>query len=74
MRTCCVVRHPGRVSQDIPDNLAMLSGPFLGLVVLGRVDAELGEELSVVVEDPHVAVGDEEQYAGVGVATAHAEV
>jgi hypothetical protein len=62
------------VSRDIPDSLCTLSGPFLGLVGLGRVDLELGEELAVVVDDPDVAVGDEEHDAGAGVAAPDAEV
>lgn len=28
--SCCVARHPGRVSQDIPDNVGRCPGPFLG--------------------------------------------
>src|SRR4051812_1142166 len=52
----------------------MLSGSFLGLVVLGRVDGELGEEFAVVVDDAYVAVGDEQHDAGAGVAAADAEV
>ena len=63
---CCVARHPGRVWRDIPDNLCMLAGSVLGLVVLGRVDGELGEELAVFVDDAHVAVGDEQDDAGSG--------
>jgi len=62
------------MSRDIPDNLCTLSGSLLGLVGLGRVDGELGEELAVVVEDAHVAVGDEQEYAGAAVAAADAEV
>ncbi len=58
----------------MPDNLGSLPGSFLGLVVLGRVDGELGEEFTVVVDDAHVAVGDEEHDAGAGVAAADAEV
>jgi hypothetical protein len=46
---CRVARHPGRVSRDIPDNLGTLSGSFLGLVALGRVDHELGQQLAVVM-------------------------
>ena len=52
----------------------MLSRSFLGLVLLGRVDGEFGEEFSVEVDDAHVAVGDEEHDAGVAVAAADAEV
>jgi nucleotide-binding universal stress UspA family protein len=62
------------VSQDIPDNLGRLSGSFVGLVVAGGVDGELGEELTVFGDDSDVAVGDEEQDVGAGVAAADAEV
>ena len=48
------------MSRDIPDNPGTLSGSFLGLVGLGRVDGELGEECAVVVDDADVAIGDEE--------------
>jgi hypothetical protein len=51
----------------------MLPGSFLGLVGLGRVDGELGEEFAVVVEDADVAVGDEEHDAGASVAAADAD-
>jgi hypothetical protein len=44
------------------------------LVVLGRVDGELGEGLAVVVDDAQVAVGDEEHDAGTDVAATDAEV
>jgi hypothetical protein len=62
------------VSRDIPDNLGGLTGSFLGLVVLGGVDRELGEEFAVFGEDAYVAVGDEEHDAGAGIASADAEV
>ena len=62
------------MSRDIPDNLCALSWSFLGLVVLGGVDGELGEEFAVFVDDAHVAVGDEQHDAGGGVAAADAEV
>jgi hypothetical protein len=52
----------------------MLAGSFLGLVVLGWVDGELGEEFAVFVEDADVAVGDEQHDPGAGVAAADAEV
>jgi hypothetical protein len=42
------------VSRDIPDNVGTLSGAFLGLVGLGRVDGELGEEFAAVVDDADV--------------------
>ena len=56
------------MSRDIPDRLGTLSGPFLGLVGLGWVDGELGDDLAVVGEDPHVSVGDEEHDPGATVA------
>jgi hypothetical protein len=37
----------------------MLSGSLLGLVFLGGVDGELGEEFAVVVDDSDVLVFDE---------------
>ena len=43
------------------------------MVVAGAIDGEFGEEFAVVVDDVHVAVGDEEHDAGACVAAADAE-
>jgi hypothetical protein len=37
----------------------MLSGPLLGLVLLGGVDGELGQEFPVVGDDSDVSVFDQ---------------
>src|ERR1700730_4911250 len=70
------------VSRVIPDGclktsrtrLGMLTGSFLGLVLLGGVDPELGEEFAFLGDDAYVAVGGEDQDAGSGVAAPDAEV
>jgi hypothetical protein len=36
----------------------MLSGSGLGLVLLGGIDGEVGEEFAVGVDDSYVSVGD----------------
>jgi len=51
-----------------------MSGSCLGLVGLGGVEGELGEELAVVIDNPGVVVGGEDEDAGADVAAADAEV
>jgi hypothetical protein len=46
----------------------------LWLVVLGRVELELSEEFAVVGEDPDVAIVDQDEDVGAGVAAADADV
>jgi hypothetical protein len=44
------------------------------LVVLGRVELEFSQELAVVGEDADVAILDQDQDVGAGVASADADV
>jgi hypothetical protein len=46
----------------------------LWLVVLGRVELEFSQELAVVGEDADVAILDQDQDVGAGVASADADV
>jgi hypothetical protein len=60
------------MSRDIPDRVRCFVR-VVGLVLLGGLDGELGEESAVVGDDSDLAVGGEDQDGGAGVAASDAE-
>ncbi len=61
LRPCCVARRagaPGRLSRDENPRFA------LGLVVLGRVDGEVAQQLALLGDHPDVEVVNQEEHPG----------